>query len=184
MFARRPSRWSATAWGGIAAALAFQSAPVIAGSIRAFSSPAGYVLRYPAGWTRVQASSGRLLILSRGQRVRGPVIGPGQAAILVRMLASDEAIPPDATRAPRSVRASVSCPTWRMLDTRDSTDPGPAEVNRSFYCIQGARRVLVQLTHWAADPRQASYQRAAAGVASSLRFIAADHRRPPVAPGR
>jgi hypothetical protein len=71
-----------------------------------------------------------------------------------------------------------------MLDTSDATDPGPAEVNRSFYCIQGARRVLVQLTHWAADPRQASYQRAAAGVAASLRFVAGDHRRPPVVPGR
>ena len=159
----------ASAWFGIAAVLAAQGAPVVAAPSHGFASLAGYALRYPAGWTRVQASSGRLLILSRGTRGQGPVIGPDQAAILVRTLGRDEPVPAAATRATLP-SASGSCRTWRVLETSDASDPGPVEVSRSLYCMGDARTLLVQLTHWAGDPRRAAYRRAASDVAASIRF--------------
>jgi hypothetical protein len=164
------NRLVASAWFGVAAVFAVQSAPVVAARSRGFSSTDGYALRYPAGWTRVEASPARLLILSRGSRVQGPVIGPGQAAILVRTLDRGEPIPATAIRSKSHMVASGACRSWRVLEISKASDPGPVEISRSLYCVGDAETVLVQLTYWAGDPRQAAYRRIATDVAASVRF--------------
>ena len=172
-------------WGGAAAVLIAQATPVVATSGHGVTSTAGFVLRYPSGWTRTRTAPDRLLILSRGRGAQGPVIGPNQAAILVRLLTAGERVPAGAHY--RSLPGAVgACRPWLERETRDASGPGPVKIDRSLYCTNGGRTLLVQLTHWADDPRHARYRRAAITLAATVRFArgAGEPPQTPPSPSR
>ena len=166
----------------IALAALAPSTPVQAARLHRFQSPSGFSLIYASPWRPRASSSADLLLLSPGRSVRGPIVGSGQAAILVRSLgeagspsAFDALIAersPDATAAPRrtvhAIGPSPDCRDLVEVDTRDATGPGPVELDFSFYCHARARVVVIQVTHYAEDPKHSAYVEAALTLAGSL----------------
>ena len=73
---------------GLCMATFLGALPAYAARRHTFRSPAGFSLMYSAPWTPRGAKSDELLLLSSGRSVQGPIIGQGQAALLVRALGS------------------------------------------------------------------------------------------------
>ena len=170
----------------VLAALA-PTTPVNAARLHHYVSPSGFSLTYASPWRPRGSSSTDLLLLSPGRSVQGPIVGSGQAAILVRSLgeagspsAFDALIASrirDATPARRrtvhAIGPSTDCRDLVEVDTRDATGPGPVELDFSFYCQARARVVMVQVTHYADDPKHSAYVRAALTLAGSLHVTSA-----------
>ena len=158
--------------------------PAYAARRHAFRSPAGFSLTYSAPWTPRGAKSDELLLLSPGRSVQGPIIGQGQAAILVRALGSAPSVAAydrlmadrgDGAYGRRQVTALApkgDCADLLEIDMRDEAGRGPVELDSSFYCRARGRVIVVQLTQYAGDSRGALYRRAALALAGTLRLDA------------
>jgi hypothetical protein len=149
---------------------ALAAAAAAASPDHAYAGPEGYALRYPAGWTRVAPQARGLLIVSRGRLAQGPVIGRGQAAILVRALGEGETVPVATVRQDRRATSSGACATRLALETEERSAPGLVETGREIYCTGGPRTIVVQLVHWRDDRRAPAYRAAQDAVADGLRF--------------
>jgi hypothetical protein len=153
-----------------------------------FRSENGFAVRYPSQWVQIGTdndlgpSSTRLSIISSLPRVRGVVIGEGQAHIFVekvddqssRRLVEIEQLVEDnqmlSRRELSTERGSDGgCDTLHEVVSRFVNPPARPEINHDFICRIGSERFLTRLRYWEGEARADEYRRTASAIARSIR---------------
>jgi hypothetical protein len=156
-----------------------------------FLSQEGFAVHYPPQWVQIGTDNNlgpslrRLDIVSSLPRVRGVVIGEGQAHIFVEKVSSDRS----RTRvdhieqlrlAPAQVLSSNQivvrgdlgdeCDTLLEVVTRETNGPASPEINHDFICRIGNDTFWTRLRYWAGDPKSEEYRRTAIAITRSIRI--------------